>query len=153
MNSSWDPPRLYSWTIVPGERCSRSNGALGVTVDHDRALSAVSEALHDAPVGARGLVHRVALSFSRVGYFYEGLVARCRIRPETGAVVWDDLPVGGSWSRSAPALSDPPDLLNDGIPPEGVVTGLADLQVHQERLRNTTSAAVNAADNRIRPWV
>lgn len=117
-----EPLRLYSWTIVcPPD--AGNTGALGVTVDHGRALSAVTAALRDAPTGSRGLVHRVALSFSRVGYFYEGLVARCQLDPDSGGVVWDALPPVTSWSRSAPAVTDPPDRLNDGMPPEAVIAG------------------------------
>ena len=137
--SSWEPPRLYSWTIVSA--ADDSTGALGVSVDYDRALSATAEAIRDAPAGSRGLVHRVSLSFSRVGYFYEGLVARCCVDPDSGAVVWDNIPRPSSWSRTAPAVTNPPEVLNDGIPPEAISTSLADLQEHQERLKHTASAA------------
>ena len=82
------------------------------------------DALRSAPAGSRGLVHRVMLSFSRVGYVYEGLVARCRIDPADG-VEWDELPSPFTWTGLAPMFTDPP---------EAITTGLVDFQVHRERL-------------------
>ncbi|GAA2100514.1 hypothetical protein [Actinomadura alba] len=142
---TWEPPRLYSWTIVAGGDV----GALGVTDDHEHALAAVADALRSAPVGARGLVHRTMLSFSRLGYVYEGLVARCRIDPGSGTVVCDDLPRPSSWTRLAPTFTDPPEVLGDAIPPEAIATGLADLQVHHERLEQV-SAPVNPSSGTAR---
>ncbi|MBC6458045.1 hypothetical protein [Actinomadura sp. HBU206391] len=136
-----DPPRMYSWTIAGGDGA----GACGVTGDYDRTLDDVVEALASAPAGSRGLVHRVILSFSRVGYVYQGLVARCRIDPPTGDVVWDSLPSPASWSTLAPMFTDPPEILGDGIPPEAIATCLVDLATHEERLAQTT---VGSADRR-----
>lgn len=106
-----------------------------MTDDHARALSHVCEALRAAPAGARGLVHRVAVSFSHTGYFYEGLVARCQIDPGSGAILWDEVPWPASWGNLAPLFTDPSESNGDAIPPEAISAGLADLRTHRKRLQ------------------
>lgn len=136
------PPRLYSWTVARGDDA----GAVGVTDDYDIALDEVADSLHSAPAGARGLVHRVSPSFTRTGFVYEGLIARCRLDPD-GGLVWDELPPPQSWGRLAPMFTDPPEpgqppaVIGDGMPPEAVATGLADLKAHEERLARAASSS------------
>ena len=125
---------MYSWTIVGGAGV----GAIGVTDDYELALDQVVDALRSAPADSRGLVHRVLLSFHRVGYVYEGLIARCRL-DAANCIKWDDIPPPSKWTKLAPMFTDPPEVLGDGIPPEAVATGLADLQTHRDRLNQTTS--------------
>jgi hypothetical protein len=97
--------------------------------DRARALACAGEALRDAPSGACGLVHRVTLSFARVGYVYDALVARGRFDPVSGAVVWEELPARTSWERLNASLAEP----RDAIPPEAFAAGLADLKSERER--------------------
>jgi hypothetical protein len=63
-----------------------------VTDDRHRALTRLGDALRDAPAGARGLMHKVMLSFSHPGYLYESLEACGRFDPDSGAVVWETIP-------------------------------------------------------------
>jgi hypothetical protein len=137
----WEPPRLYSWTIVGGAGA----GAVGVTDDYELALDEVVDALASAQAGSRGLVHRVSLSFIRTGFVYEGLIARCRIDP-AGDVAWDNIPPPSTWTHLRPMYTDPGQALGDAIPPEALTTGLADLQDHRDRLDRTTSS--NSTDQR-----
>lgn len=120
--------------MAPG-RDSPALGALGVTDDRNRALTHVGDALRDAPAGARGLVHKVLLSFSRVGYLYEGLEARGRFDPASGTVVWEVLPEPTTWGWRKPLPTDPPEDVGDAIPPEAIAAGLSDLEVQQGRRR------------------
>jgi hypothetical protein len=130
----WQPPRLYSWTVVTPRGDSSDLGALGVTDDRARALAHVGEELRDAPAGARGLVHKVMLSFSRPGYLYEALEARGRYDPGTGAVVWETLPEPSTWGQWLNArITDPPEAIGDAIPPEAIAAGLADLEAERGR--------------------
>jgi hypothetical protein len=105
-----------------------------VADDHGRALLHAGDALREAPAGSRCLVHRVMLSFSRIGYFYEALVARGRLRRgSSGTVVWEALPAPGV--QLAPLITDARETIGDSLPPEAIAAGLADLELHQERLR------------------
>jgi hypothetical protein len=139
--SSWEPLRLYSWTVVGGAGA----GALGITDNYDHALAVVVDALLIAPVGSRGLVHRVHTSFIRSGYRYEGLVARCRIDP-AGDMAWDEIPRPSAWTNLGPLFTDPDEPLGDAIPPEAFTTGLADLAAHRERQAQTNAS--NSTDRR-----
>ncbi|GAA2109173.1 hypothetical protein [Actinomadura alba] len=130
----WEPPRLYSWTVVSGAGA----GSIGVTDDYGLALDEVVDALAGAPAGARGLVHRVSLSYHRAAYVYEGLVARCRLGRE--GAVWDDIPPPSTWTKLRPVFTDPGQVLGDAIPPEAIATGLVDIQARKERLEETTTA-------------
>ena len=130
----WEPPRLYSWTVVTPQKGSPTLGALGVTDDRNRALTRVGEALHSSLAGARGLVHKVMLSFSRPGYLYESLEARGRLDPVSGTVVWEAIPEPGTWGRQLHArVTDPLAAIGDAIPPEAIAAGLADLEAEQDR--------------------
>jgi hypothetical protein len=127
---SWEPPRLYSWSIVG----AAGTGACGVTGNYETALDEVVDVLASAPVGSRGLVHRVSMSFIRTAYRYEGLIARCRM--DRGDLVWDDIPPPSTWTHVRPLFTDPDsDALGDAIPPEAIVTGFVDIQAHKERLQ------------------
>ncbi|GAA2089431.1 hypothetical protein [Actinomadura alba] len=132
----WEPPRLYSWSIVGGAGV----GACGVTDDYEVALNEVVDALARIPAGPRGLVHRVALSFIRTAYVYERLIARCRIDP-VGDLAWDDLPAPSAWTRLRPMFTDPGQVLGDAIPPEAITTGLLDIQAHKERLERSIASS------------
>ncbi|MBC6458235.1 hypothetical protein [Actinomadura sp. HBU206391] len=44
---SWEPPRLYSWTLLSIGSGAPHVGALGVTDDRARALRRAGEALSD----------------------------------------------------------------------------------------------------------
>lgn len=125
-------PRFYSWTVVTPEASSLGLGALGVSDDRNRALTNLSDALRDAPAGARGLVHKVMLSFTRPGYLYEALVARGRFDPGSGTVLWETLPGPGTWG---PHVTDAPQAIADALPPEAVSAGLADLEAESQRPR------------------
>lgn len=114
-------------------------GACGVTDDYELALDEVVDALTSAPAMARGLVHRVALSFVRTAYMYEGLIARCRLDP-AGDAAWDNIPPPSTWTSLRPVFTDPGEVLGDAIPPEAITTGLADIQTHKERLEQTTAS-------------
>jgi hypothetical protein len=130
----WEPPRLYSWTVLAPEKGSPVLGALGVTDDRNRALTCVDDALRSSPAGARGLVHKVMLSFSRPGYVYEGLEARARFDPGSGAVVWEVLQEPVTWGQQLHArVTDLPEVIGDAIPPEAIAAGLADLEAEQGR--------------------
>jgi hypothetical protein len=130
----WSPPRLYSWTVVASGKNSPALGALGITDDRNRALTRVGDALRSAPAGARGLVHKVMLSFSRPGYLYESLEARGRFDPVSGTVVWEALPDPSPWGRQlCVRVTDPPETIGDAIPPEAIAAGLADLKADQGR--------------------
>ncbi|WP_222722592.1 hypothetical protein [Actinomadura alba] len=99
--------------------------------DGARARKYVADGLRDASDGARGLVHRVTLSFSRIGYVYEALVARGRLDPMSGAVVWEEFPAQNSWGRLNGLFAE----TVDGMPPEAVAAGLADAEADQDRRR------------------
>jgi hypothetical protein len=130
----WEPPRLYSWTVVVPKKGSPTLGALGVTDDRHHALTSVGDALRSSPAGARGLVHKVMLSFSRPGYVYEGLEALGRFDPASGTVVWETIPKPDAWGqRLDPKVTDPPQAIGDAIPPEAIAAGLADLEAEQGR--------------------
>jgi hypothetical protein len=125
---------MYSWTVVAPGGDSRGLGALGVTDDRARALARLGDALRDAPVGARGLVHKVMLSFSRVGYLYESLEAHGRYDPDSGAVVWEPIPDPSPWgTRLHARVTDPPEAIGDAIPPEAIAAGLADYEAERDR--------------------
>jgi hypothetical protein len=127
----WEPPRLYSWTVIIPDH---SGGALGVSDDRNHALTRVSDALRGSPVGARGLVHRVMLSFTRPGYLYEALEARGRYDPASGAVVWEALPEPRPWGTQPHAgVIDPSEAIGDAIPPEAIAAGLADYAAEHGR--------------------
>jgi hypothetical protein len=111
---------------------------MGVTDDYEHALDDVVEALTRVPAGARGLVHRVSLSYHRAAYVYEGLVARCRVG--RGGAVWDDIPPPSMWTNLRPVFTDPGQVLGDAIPPEAIATGLVDIQARKERLEETTTS-------------
>jgi hypothetical protein len=130
----WDPPRMYSWSVVGGDGA----GTCGVTDDYEHALAEVVGALTDAPAGSRGLVHRMALSFIRTAYVYEGLVARCRL-DRGGDPVWDDIPPPATWTGLRPMFTDPGRVLGDAIPPEAVTTGLVDIQAHKDRIEEASA--------------
>jgi hypothetical protein len=116
----WEPPRLYSWTVLPPD--DGEPGAVGITDDEQLALEHASEALRTAPDGSRGLVHRAQPSIARIGYYYVGLIARGSVDPESGVVVWEDLPVLNSL-----------DSLTDEMPPEALAAGLEDVKTESER--------------------
>ncbi|MBC6457063.1 hypothetical protein [Actinomadura sp. HBU206391] len=121
-----------------------------MTDEHARALSHVCEALRIAPIGTRGLVHRVAFSFSLPAYVYEGLVARCRIDPGSSAAVWDEITQPPSWGNLGPLFTDPPEVLGDAIPPEAI-SGLAD-QIQQGRLQLCGPVTDVADEGGPQPW-
>jgi hypothetical protein len=125
------PPTLFSWSVVIGRGDPPPLGAVGVTDDRARALTRLGAALRDAPPGARGLVHRVLPSMARVGYLYDGLIARGTFDPAGDAVVWEELPDVGSWRLGARFACG-----RDAIPPEGVAAGLADLESERARRRS-----------------
>jgi hypothetical protein len=107
---------------------------VGVSDDRNRALINVGDAVRDAPAGARGLVHKVMLSFTRPGYLYERLEARARFDPGNGAVVWVTPPEASTWGRQLhPRVTDPPQAIGDAFPPEAIAAGLADLDAEQGR--------------------
>jgi hypothetical protein len=124
VNKPWEPPRLYSWTVLPAG--GDGPGAVGVTDDMQRALEHAGEALRAAPAGARGLVHRVARSFARVGYHYDRLIARGSFDPDSGLVAWEEQPPrrGGLDALLAGAAV----ALGDSVPPEAVAASFADFQ-------------------------
>jgi hypothetical protein len=132
--NSHESPRLYSWTVIAPEEGSAALGAVGVTNDRTRALASLGDALRDAPAGARGLVHRVLLSLINPGYMYESLEARCRYDPDSGTVVWDQLPPPSTWANLRPLITDRPETIRDAFPPEAMAAGLADLEAEQGRL-------------------
>lgn len=120
MNRPWEPPRLYSWTVLPPD--DDGPGAVGITDDEQLALEHAAEVLRRAPVGSRGLVHRVAPSIARIAYYYVGVIARGSV-DESGAVVWEDV------RKSLDSL-----LLTE-MPPEAVAAGLEDVETEYERRR------------------
>lgn len=124
----WEPPELYSWTIVAPDGELPERGALGITDHERRALAAVSAALRAAPEGSRGLIHQVTLSFSRAAYLYVALVARGRYDPISNAVVWDEIPPRSSWAQLNAMVAE----ALDHLPPEAISAGLADAETHQE---------------------
>lgn len=129
-----DPTRFFSWTVVVPESPSPGLGALGVTGDYGRAIVALSDELRAAPYGARGLVHKVMLSFTRPGYLYEALVARGWFDAVTCAVVWETLPNPGGWGLQLYArVTDPREAIGDAFPPEAIAAGLADYEAEQGR--------------------
>jgi len=139
MKGPWRPPRIYSWTIVaPGGDPLRL-GAAGVCGDRQRVFARVTEALREAPPGSRGLVHSVTLSFARVGYVYDSLIARGRLDTASSAVVWDDLSAHGGWGRLDALFAGAPDGFSDSVPPEAIAAGLADLDSDRERRQATGS--------------
>ncbi|GAA2084055.1 hypothetical protein [Actinomadura alba] len=120
-------PTLFSWSVVT--RCDGAVllGAVGVTDEEQRALAGLGDALREAPAGARGLVHRVMLSFARCGYVYESLIARAALDPRSGAIVWEQFP-RGSFGRLNLLFGE----TDDSIPPEALAAGLADLEADRE---------------------
>jgi hypothetical protein len=122
---------MFSWTIVPPDGETHRLGALGVTDDRARALVRAGEALRTATSGARALVHEVTLSFARVAYLYDALVARGRFDPLSGTVMWEEFPGQASRSRLRPLLCQ----AGDAIPPEAVAAGIADLDTERKRRR------------------
>ncbi|MBC6458629.1 hypothetical protein [Actinomadura sp. HBU206391] len=68
--------------------------------------------------------------FSRIGYVYERLVARGVYDAVTDTVVWR--PAAGCASdRPGGLVTDG----SDGMPPEAVAAGLADLEAERDRRR------------------
>lgn len=132
--NSHESPRLYSWTVIAPEEGSAALGAVGVTNDRTRALASLGDALRDAPAGARGLVHKVRLSFTRPSYLYQGLDARGRFDPGTGAVVWETPLEASTWGQQLdPEVTDLPEVIGDAFPPEAISAGLADLEAERGR--------------------
>lgn len=129
-----EPPRFFSWTVVAPEKGSPGLGAVGVTDDYSRALAGLGEALRASPDGARGLVHKVMLSFSRPGYLYERLVAHARYDSGSGTVVWETVPPPATWGGTLyPKVTDPPEAIGDAYPPEAIAAGLADYEAEHGR--------------------
>jgi hypothetical protein len=122
----WEPPRLYSWSIVDTER-----GMSGVTDEHSRAVRRASDALRVVPAGARGLIHLVTPCLSRIGYVYERLVSRGLYNPATDTVVWEPAARCRRSDELGALLADG----SDGMPPEAIAAGLADLQAERDRRR------------------
>lgn len=120
-------------------------GAAGVCGDRQRVFARVADALREAPQGSRGLVHSVTLSFSRIGYVYDSLIARGRLDAVSGAVVWDDLSAHGGWGRLDTDFAGAPDGFGDSVPPEAIAAGLADLDSDRER-RQATGPRMNASN-------
>lgn len=121
----WEPPRLFSWTVLPPD--DDGPGAVGVTDDVQCALEHAGEALRAAPEGSRGLVHQVARSFARIGYQYDALIARGSFDHDSGTVVWEEHPPRGVLGLDA-LLAAEAGALCDSIPPEAVAASHADLQ-------------------------
>ncbi|HEV7933477.1 MAG TPA: hypothetical protein VGP70_14360 [Actinomadura sp.] len=117
-----EPARLYSWTVVIPARTSSTVGDVGVTDDLNRAVGHVCDALRKAPLGARGLVHRVMLSFSGLGYVYEALVARGRVEPDSDTIVWDIIPAPPQdpWDPSESSQQLTRRQTDDALPPEAM---------------------------------
>jgi hypothetical protein len=123
---SWEPPRLFSWTVRPPD--DDGPGAVGVTDDEQLALEHAGEALLDAPAGSRGEVYRATPSDVRIAFVYDGLIARGRLDPKSGRVVWEHL--RGSLEGVV-----------HGIPPEGLAAGRYDLAKESKRRRILGMAA------------
>lgn len=121
----WEPPRLYSWTVLPPD--DDGPGAVGVTDELQRALEHASEVLRAAPDGSRGLVHQVARSFARIGYQYDRLIARGWVDHGSGTIVWEEHPPRAALGVDA-LLEAEVVALSDAVPPEAVAASLADLQ-------------------------
>jgi hypothetical protein len=98
-------PQLYSWTVIDQVGDPPLLGALGVCDDRQRALSRLSEALREAPAGARGVVHKVTVSLAEVGYWYDEVIALAEFDAATGAVVHRDVGPQGGWGRLNTLLS------------------------------------------------
>ncbi|MBC6456314.1 hypothetical protein [Actinomadura sp. HBU206391] len=120
-------------------------GAAGVCDDRQRVFARVTEALREAPPGSRGLVHSVTLSFSRIGYVYESLIARGRFDAASGVVVWEDVSARGGWGRLDTLFAGAPERAGDSIPPEALAAGLADLHSDRQR-RQATEPRMRASN-------
>jgi hypothetical protein len=97
--TSGGPPRLYSWTIVERYGDAPHLGALGVSDNRRKALSAMTDALQVAPTGSFGIVHQVTVSLAGVGYWYDSEVVRAQVDPVTGAVQLGEFPAAGGWGH------------------------------------------------------
>jgi len=75
---------VYVWDLtVPG-------GACGVSHEEASALSALTEALRAAPVGAEGIVRGATLPIGlRQGYIYTDPIKKGRHTP-AGTIAWTD---------------------------------------------------------------
>jgi hypothetical protein len=98
------PPQLYSWTVIDQVGDPPQLGALGVSDDRQRAVSRLSEALQDAPAGARGVLHQVTVSLAEVGYWYGAPIVTAELDRETGAVVLNEVEAVGGWGQLSGVL-------------------------------------------------
>ena len=134
MHASSSPsPWLFSWTIVTNSGKPPHLGALGVSDDQQRVFSHVSEALRAAPKGSRGLVHKITINPVKPAYFYDDLVARADLDPESGTVVWREFPPRGGWGRLDAFFTAAAETIGDTLPPEAISAGLTDLEAEYER--------------------
>lgn len=117
---SWEPPRLFSWTVLPPD--DDGPGAVGVTDDEELAMEHAREALLDAPAGSRAEVYRATPSSVRIAFQYDGLIARASVDPASGRVSWEYL--RGSLES-----------VIKGIPPEGIAAGRYDVKKESKRRR------------------
>jgi hypothetical protein len=85
-------------------------GALGVSDDRQRALTALSEALRDAPTGSHGLLHEVTLSLARVGYWYDLKAVHAEVDQDSGEVILEELALACGWERLNPFGDEFPGL-------------------------------------------
>lgn len=89
-------PQLFSWTVINQEGDPPLLGALGVSDDRERAVESLTEALRDASTGAYGVLHRVTVSLTEVGYWYGRPIIKVEVDQETGDVsVTENEPRGG----------------------------------------------------------
>jgi hypothetical protein len=137
MHGHVSAPPLFSWSVITRSGNSGKSpllGAVGVTDDQERALERLCEALRDAPAESRGLMHKVTVSMAKPGhYYYDGLLVRVTVDACTGAVVSEEFPPRGAWGNLDALLKAAADALGDGIPPEAISAGLADLEAEVER--------------------
>jgi hypothetical protein len=127
-----EPERpLFSWSLILRDD---HLGAVGVSDDQDRALESLCEALRNAPVeGARGLLHKVTVNLAKPVYYYHRLLVRAAVDACTGVVTVEDFPPRWAWGDIDALLKTEADALGDGIPPEAISAGLADLEAEAER--------------------
>lgn len=81
-------PTVFTWDVVREAR-EPEHGQCGASLDRDRAVAALGDALRESPPGARGTVAEVELSMMGARYVLVGLVARAEVDKASGAIVWD----------------------------------------------------------------
>jgi hypothetical protein len=74
-------------------------GALGVSDDRERAVERLTEALRHASTGAYGVLHKVTVSLTDVGYWYEAPIIKAEVDQATGDIVVTETGSHGGWGR------------------------------------------------------